>query len=61
MTMTKAEAYLWKQVLKFNQIKGYGFRRQRPVLNDPPPAPASGGQLSIQAKMRIPNNVTWGI
>lgn len=24
-------------------------------------SPASGGQLSIQAKMRIPNNVTWGI
>ncbi len=30
---TKAEASLWKYVLKANQLKGYSFRRQRPVLN----------------------------
>ena len=31
--MTKAEACLWKYVLKKKQMKGYQFRRQRPVLN----------------------------
>ena len=31
--MTKAEACLWKYVLKARQMKGYQFRRQRPVLN----------------------------
>jgi len=31
--MTKAEACLWKYVLKANQMKGYQFRRQRPILN----------------------------
>jgi len=31
--MTKAEACLWKYVLKASQMKGYPFRRQRPVLN----------------------------
>jgi very-short-patch-repair endonuclease len=31
--MTKAEACLWKYALKSRNIKGYGFRRQRPVLN----------------------------
>lgn len=31
--MTKAEASLWKYVLKAKQMKGYQFRRQRPVLN----------------------------
>ena len=31
--MTKAEACLWKYVLKAGQLKGYKFRRQRPVLN----------------------------
>ena len=31
--MTKAEASLWKYVLKARQMKGYQFRRQRPVLN----------------------------
>ncbi len=31
--MTKAEACLWKFVLKAKQMKGYQFRRQRPVLN----------------------------
>ena len=31
--MTKAEACLWKYVLKSRQLKGYQFRRQRPVLN----------------------------
>ena len=31
--MTKAEACLWKYVLKGKQLKGYQFRRQRPVLN----------------------------
>ena len=31
--MTKAEACLWKYVLKAKQLRGYQFRRQRPVLN----------------------------
>ena len=31
--MTKAEACLWKYVLKAGQLKGCQFRRQRPVLN----------------------------
>ena len=31
--MTKAEACLWKYVLRAKQLKGYQFRRQRPVLN----------------------------
>lgn len=31
--MTKAEACLWKYVLKAGQLKGYQFRRQRPVMN----------------------------
>lgn len=31
--MTKAEACLWKYVLKAGLMKGYTFRRQRPVLN----------------------------
>lgn len=31
--MTKAEACLWKYVLKAGMMKGYTFRRQRPVLN----------------------------
>jgi len=31
--MTKAEASLWKYVLRAGQLKGYTFRRQRPVLN----------------------------
>jgi very-short-patch-repair endonuclease len=31
--MTRAEACLWKYVLKAGQMKGYKFRRQRPVLN----------------------------
>jgi very-short-patch-repair endonuclease len=30
---TKAEACLWKYVLRAKQMKGYSFRRQRPVLN----------------------------
>ena len=30
--MTKAEASLWKYVLKEKQLKGYQFRRQRPIL-----------------------------
>ena len=30
--MTKAEACLWKYVLRASQMKGYQFRRQRPVL-----------------------------
>ncbi|MBM4054043.1 MAG: DUF559 domain-containing protein [Planctomycetes bacterium] len=30
--MTKAEACLWKYVLREGQMKGYQFRRQRPVL-----------------------------
>ena len=31
--MTKAEACLWKYVLRARMLKGYQFRRQRPVLN----------------------------
>ncbi|MDA1121458.1 MAG: endonuclease domain-containing protein [Bacteroidetes bacterium] len=31
--MTKAEACLWKYVLRARKMKGYQFRRQRPVLN----------------------------
>ena len=31
--MTKAEACLWKYVLKARMLRGYQFRRQRPVLN----------------------------
>ncbi len=30
---TKAEAWLWKFVLRAKQMKGYSFNRQRPVLN----------------------------
>ncbi len=30
---TKAEACLWKYALRAKGMKGYGFRRQRPVLN----------------------------
>jgi very-short-patch-repair endonuclease len=30
--MTKAEACLWKFVLRAGQMKGYTFNRQRPVL-----------------------------
>ncbi len=32
-TMTKAEACLWKYALRAGIHSGYGFRRQRPVLN----------------------------
>ena len=31
-SMTKAEACLWKYALKARMLKGYQFRRQRPVL-----------------------------
>ena len=31
--MTKAEACLWKYLLSKRQMRGYLFRRQRPVLN----------------------------
>lgn len=31
--MTKAEACTWKYLLSRRQMKGYQFRRQRPVLN----------------------------
>jgi len=31
--MTKAEASLWKYVLRAKMLNGYQFRRQRPVLN----------------------------
>ncbi|MBK7344170.1 MAG: DUF559 domain-containing protein [Saprospiraceae bacterium] len=31
--MTKGEACLWKYVLRGRMMKGYQFRRQRPVLN----------------------------
>ncbi len=31
--MTKAEACLWKYVIRARKMKGYSFRRQRPVLS----------------------------
>jgi very-short-patch-repair endonuclease len=31
-SLTKAEACLWKYALKAKQLKGYQFRRQRPIL-----------------------------
>ena len=31
--MTYAEIYIWKYVLRASNLKAYGFRRQRPVLN----------------------------
>lgn len=31
--MTKSEACIWKYALKAGKMKGYQFRRQRPVLN----------------------------
>ena len=31
--LTKAESCLWKYVLRARMMKGYQFRRQRPVLN----------------------------
>lgn len=31
--MTKAEACLWKYALRAKAMKGYPFRRERPVLN----------------------------
>jgi very-short-patch-repair endonuclease len=31
--MTKAEVCLWKYALKTGKMKGYSFKRQRPVLN----------------------------
>ena len=31
--MTKAEACLWKYALRASQMKGYPFRRQRPVID----------------------------
>lgn len=31
--MTKGECCLWKYVLKGKKLRGYTFRRQRPVLN----------------------------
>ena len=30
--LTKSEACLWKYALKAKQLKGYQFRRQRPIL-----------------------------
>ena len=32
-SMTKAEACLWKYALRARMMRGYSFRRQRPVLN----------------------------
>jgi very-short-patch-repair endonuclease len=32
-SMTKAEACLWKFALRARQMKGYSFRRQRPIMN----------------------------
>ncbi|NND08327.1 MAG: DUF559 domain-containing protein [Saprospiraceae bacterium] len=31
--MTKAEVYVWKYLLCDRTMKGYQFRRQRPILN----------------------------
>jgi len=33
LNMTKAEACLWKYVLKAHQMHGHQFHRQKPVLN----------------------------
>ena len=33
MNLTKSEACLWKYALRARKMKGYQFRRQRPVLN----------------------------
>src|SRR4051812_39164439 len=30
--MTRGEVYLWKDVLRASKMRGYPFRRQRPVL-----------------------------
>lgn len=30
---TKAEACIWKYVLKAGQMQGFGFNRQRPIIN----------------------------
>ena len=32
-SLTKAEACLWKYVLRARQLEGYQFRRQRPILH----------------------------
>jgi very-short-patch-repair endonuclease len=32
-SMTKAEACLWKYALRARQMKGYSFRRQRPIMD----------------------------
>ncbi|MCB0653535.1 MAG: DUF559 domain-containing protein [Saprospiraceae bacterium] len=32
-TMTKSAAWMWKYLLSKRQMKGYQFRRERPVLN----------------------------
>ncbi|MFI5453741.1 endonuclease domain-containing protein [Pedobacter sp. UC225_61] len=32
-SMTKAEACIWKFILGGRKLKGYQFRRQRPILN----------------------------
>jgi very-short-patch-repair endonuclease len=32
-SMTKAEACLWKYALRARIMKGYSFRRQRPIMN----------------------------
>lgn len=32
-SMTKAEACIWKYILRSGKLSGYKFRRQRPVLN----------------------------
>src|SRR5689334_17372862 len=31
--LTKSEACLWKYALRNRQMKGYPFRRQRPIMN----------------------------
>ena len=31
--MTKAECCLWKYILKGKKLRGFTFRRQRPILN----------------------------
>lgn len=30
---TKAEIYIWKELLRAKKMKGYSFLRQRPILN----------------------------
>ena len=50
--MTKAEACLWKYVLKAGELHGYKFRRQRPVLHRT--LPPAGDRLSPEGTYNSP-------